>query len=260
MSNKIKENLSFYEEISDKYDQVISWQERFDREKSFFSRLFSENNINSLLDAGCATGAHAIEFARSGLEVYGADFSPEMIEEAKKNAKAKGVSAEFFVSNLFDVSKHIKKPVDLVMSIGTTLPQLLSEEKIAETFSSFYSSLKKGGTLLVQNVNFEKMYAKNTRFRPPKYYRDGNKDKFFLRTYNFVSRSELYVDMVTLVKDGDKVEMLPHTVNMRPMYVSDITRYIQRAGFGEVSVYGGYDLSAYDEKSSPDLVVIAQKE
>jgi SAM-dependent methyltransferase len=34
---------------------------------------------NSLLDLGCGTGRHALEFARSGLAVSGVDLSPEMI-------------------------------------------------------------------------------------------------------------------------------------------------------------------------------------
>jgi len=257
-SCKDKENLHFYKQISSSYDQCMVWDARLKAESPFFRKLFAENGVSTLLDAGCATGMHAIEFARWGLNVYGGDFSAEMIEQASKNAKSAAVSPKFFVADLPGMSKHVPEPLDAVLCVGTTFPHL-SEADMKRSLACFYTAIRQGGILLLQTVNFEKMYADNARFRPPRYWREDEEEKFFLRIYNFVSKTSVYVDMITLSKKGEKVDMTPETVNMRPVYREEITDWVQEAGFSECSCYGNYSMLPYDAKTSPDLVVIAKK-
>ena len=59
----------------------------------------------TVLDVGCGTGEHTILLASLGYDVLGVDFAPEAIEQARRNAEAKGVGARFEVAdamNLFD--------------------------------------------------------------------------------------------------------------------------------------------------------------
>jgi len=257
-SYKNEENLRFYTQISKSYDQCMVWDARLKSESPFFRKLFAENDVNTLLDAGCATGMHTIEFARWGLKVYGGDFSAEMLEQASKNAKSAGVSPKFFAADLPRMAKHVPEPLDAILCVGTTFPHI-SEADMKKSLTSFYTAIRPGGILLLQTVNFEKMYADNARFRPPRYWREGEEEKFFLRIYNFVSRTSVYVDMITLSKNGEKLDMTPETVNMRPFYREEISGWLQEAGFCECFFYGNYSMIPYDAKTSPDLVVIAKK-
>jgi len=255
---KNEENLHFYTQISKSYDQCMVWDARLKAESPFFRKLFAENGVNTLLDAGCATGMHAIEFARWGVKVYGGDFSAEMLEQASKNAESAAVSPKFFVSDLSSMSKHVPEPLDAVLCVGTTFPHL-SEEDMKKSLADFYKAIRPGGILLLQTVNFEKMYSDNARFRPPRYWREGEEEKIFLRIYNFVSETNVYVDMITLSKEGEKVGMTPETVNMRPIYRKEISGWLEEAGFSECSFYGNYSMIPYDAQTSPDLVLIAKK-
>jgi ubiquinone/menaquinone biosynthesis C-methylase UbiE len=49
-----------------------------------------------VLDVGCGPGRHAIELARSGMQMTGVDVSPEFLAIAARDAEAAGVSASFF--------------------------------------------------------------------------------------------------------------------------------------------------------------------
>jgi SAM-dependent methyltransferase len=49
----------------------------------------------SILDVGCGTGRHAIEFARRGYAVTGLDLSSEMLARAADAARASGVHADW---------------------------------------------------------------------------------------------------------------------------------------------------------------------
>jgi SAM-dependent methyltransferase len=52
-----------------------------------------------VLDVGCGTGEHTMLLTRLGYDVLGIDFSPHAVEQARRNAKAKGVAARLEVAD-----------------------------------------------------------------------------------------------------------------------------------------------------------------
>lgn len=52
-----------------------------------------------VLDVGCGTGEHTILLTRLGYDVLGVDFAPEAVEQARRNAEAKGVEVRFEVAD-----------------------------------------------------------------------------------------------------------------------------------------------------------------
>jgi SAM-dependent methyltransferase len=52
-----------------------------------------------VLDVGCGTGEHTILLTRLGYDVLGIDFAQEAVEQARRNADAKGVGARFEVAD-----------------------------------------------------------------------------------------------------------------------------------------------------------------
>ena len=107
-----------------------------------------------ILDVGTGTGFFAILLGHLGHHVVGIDLTPAMLEEAKSQARALGVTAEFlqmdaqalrFEDGRFDVL--------LSRNLTWTLPE-------PETaYAEWYRVLKPGGVLL----NFDADYAENVR-------------------------------------------------------------------------------------------------
>ncbi|ORA33937.1 class I SAM-dependent methyltransferase [Mycobacterium aquaticum] len=52
-----------------------------------------------VLDIGCGAGEHTILLTRLGYDVLGMDFAPQAIEQARANAAARGVDAQFAVGD-----------------------------------------------------------------------------------------------------------------------------------------------------------------
>ena len=57
-----------------------------------------------VLDAACGTGMHAIELARRGYQVSGADLSAGMIARAVENAREAGVEVDFRAAGFGELS------------------------------------------------------------------------------------------------------------------------------------------------------------
>jgi len=56
-----------------------------------------------VLDVGCGTGEHTILLTGLGYDVLGIDFAPEAVEQARRNADAKGAEARFEVADAMNL-------------------------------------------------------------------------------------------------------------------------------------------------------------
>jgi SAM-dependent methyltransferase len=57
----------------------------------------------TVLDVGCGTGEHTILLSMLGYDVLGLDFAPEAVEQARRNADAKGAVARFEVADAMNL-------------------------------------------------------------------------------------------------------------------------------------------------------------
>ncbi|OBA94007.1 SAM-dependent methyltransferase [Mycobacteriaceae bacterium 1482268.1] len=60
----------------------------------------------TVLDVGCGTGEHTILLTTLGYDVLGVDFAPEAVEQARRNAAAKGVRARFDVADALNLPQE----------------------------------------------------------------------------------------------------------------------------------------------------------
>lgn len=79
-----EKNLFFKSEFAGKYDESVKKQKWFGAE-ILFGMIYEYLTANDrILDIGIGTGLSATAFHRAGLEVYGLDYSDEMLEICKQ--------------------------------------------------------------------------------------------------------------------------------------------------------------------------------
>ncbi len=114
--------------------------------KAILNKLASRSPGRRALDVGTGTGQFAVYLAQSGYTVTGVDLSEKMIETARQNARAEGLSIDFQVGD----AEHLLFPddsFDVVVSRNLlwTLPD--PEKAITE----WKRVLKPGGRLVVSD-------------------------------------------------------------------------------------------------------------
>lgn len=81
-----------------------------------------------VLDAGGGPGRYTIELARSGYELVLLDFSPELLDRARRNARRAGVSRnvrQIVCGSITDLSQFPSESFDAVLCLGGPLNHVL---------------------------------------------------------------------------------------------------------------------------------------
>lgn len=104
----------------------------------------------SVLDLCCGTGSVAEMLAANGLDVWGVDISPEMIEIARRKAAGKGLKIEYSVHNAS--SFRLGRKFDLVVSLFDSLNYITDSSELQNVFYRVSEHLNEGG-LFVFDVN-----------------------------------------------------------------------------------------------------------
>lgn len=197
-----------------------------------------EKEVLRVLDVGTGPGFFSNILSEEGHKVTGIDLSENMIEEARKNAAARGVAPEFICMDV----QHPDLPdstFDLIVSRNVVWS--LSEPE--ETYKNWYRLLAPGGRVIV----FDGDHLKDLR----------DPEKYVKQNFDIEKHKEKYIEMY-----GEEPKC-SFTKEKRPQW--DAERCLD-LGFSEVYI----DVDVNDKvlgderdremgKSNPFFMLVATK-
>jgi SAM-dependent methyltransferase len=120
------------------------------REVNFIGALFQQRTgraLESVLDIACGPAYHARAFARRGVRAAGLDLRKEMIDFARDQAAAEGVTLEWIVGDMREFT--LLQPVDVAFTLFDGLDSLQTNDEIVRHFRAVATHLKAGGLYLI---------------------------------------------------------------------------------------------------------------
>jgi SAM-dependent methyltransferase len=258
MPNKIiLPTLEFYDQLSDSFDQMMSWPLRFTVEGVFFKKLVSDYKIKSSLDVSCATGFHVVMFRRLGLDAVGIDASPKMIAKAKANSVACGVTVDFVLGDYGTLGKRFSEGFDIITFLGDTMAHIKNKAELQKIVQSFYSILNPGGFLVLHTRNYEWVLKNQIRFLPPIISRNGIDETLFLRFLDLNPKS-IDFNIVRFHKHENQWSNSTLVTEIYPYNRQDIESLLKGAGFKEIAAYQNFNFDDFDKNGS-ELILVARK-
>lgn len=248
-----------YDDFSLTYDLFNDWPARLAREVPLLETWLAERGARRVLDAACGTGWHAIALAQRGFEVTGTDLSPGMIVRARANAAQAGAAVTFAVSAFQSLPTALAQRFDAVLCLGNSLPHVLDDEGLVASLAGMRDVLADGGTLLIQNRNFDRVLAERERFMPPKAAHHEGTDLLFWRFYDFLEDGRLRFNVAVFHRTEGQWRHTVHASLLRPLVARDLEAALTAAGFADVVHFGDYRRTPFDPATSPDLVTVARK-
>jgi SAM-dependent methyltransferase len=136
------------------FEQYAPWYDLLYEDKNYVTETsFVEQQLlrhgaskGSLLDFGCGTGVHALEFARRGWSVTGVDLSDDMIQRARLRMTEETHSASFRQGDVRKIGTE--RDLDAVVSLFHVASYQTGRADLEAMLAAAYASLKPGGLLL----------------------------------------------------------------------------------------------------------------
>lgn len=110
-------------------------------------RLHGDNSLR-ILDIGCGTGRHVLEFARRGFSVCGLDLSEELLAQGEKQAQREGLAAQFIHGDARNLQFDSDFDVVIILCEGG-FSLVETDEMDREILAGAARALRPGGKLFI---------------------------------------------------------------------------------------------------------------
>lgn len=247
------------------FDVMTDWAARLVAEGPFLSAVLDEVGAQTVLDAACGSGGHALWLARHGCRVAGADVSPVMIDLARRKAAEAALDIPFTVADLANLQPANLLPstaFDAVLCLGNSLPHLQSQVELVAALRGMGAVLGPNGLLVLQNLNYDLRWQMQPRwFGVQGGLLDGQEVLVWRFAEYDVSAGRIAFHIALFRKSGDGWKVDVHTTPHRPLFQADLLAALAEAGFDRVRCYGRmmWPAEPFDAVKSGDLVIVARK-
>ncbi len=265
-------STDFYDALAPMFDVMTDWEARLATEGPFLRAVLDEAGAQTVLDAACGSGGHALWLARQGYRVAGADASPVMIQLARQKAAEAGLDVPFTIaalSNLQPPTSNAQPPTanlhpyDAVLCLGNSLPHLLTQEELIAALRGMADVLRPGGLLVLQNLNYDLRWQRQPRWFAAQGGVLEGQEVLVWRFADYdvsAGRIAFHVALFRKGVEGWGVEV--HTTPQRPLFQADLAAALAEVGFTALRWYGrmAWPGEPFQAERSSDLVVVARKE
>lgn len=239
------------------YGLVARWWAEFntaDPDELAFYQHFVEDDGQPALDLACGTGRLLLPMLRAGLDVDGCDLSPDMLAFCREYAAAEGLAPRLTVQAMHALDlPRAYRTIYICDSFGLGGDR----EQDAATLERCHRHLAPGGRLIVShylpydNPQEWSRWLPEQRQRLPEAWpaegsrrRAANGDDLVFRTrladLDPVAQRIIRQSRVELWRDGQRIAREEQTLLESMYFRNELVLLLERAGFTDVAVLGGY--------------------
>lgn len=194
-------------------------------EVEFLLKLYPLAAGSRILDVGCGTGRHAIEFAQRGFRVTGVDFSEGMLAQARAKALVAGVEVDWVRRDARELTFDAEFDAAICLCEGGV--GLIERGEDAEThdmaiFRGVARALKPNASFVMTALNGYRSIRQFT----DQHIADG--------VFDPMSMVSMYADEWNLPEGTQNVN-----ITERLFIAPEIVRMLREVGFTVDNVYGG---------------------
>jgi glycine/sarcosine N-methyltransferase len=245
-----------YKEFADRYDLFFDNKDESDPlRRQFFSRIFEEYKVRSVLDCACGTGRDLILFKSLGCQVLGSDISDSMLAQARNNFSDRGMQITLVKADYRELPDHFSSKFDAIVCLSTAISEMQNETEVLNAFGSMYQVLNEGGILVMTQGTTDKQMKDKPRFLPMV----NNPDFSRISVIDYFKKGARY-NILDIFHDKDNFDFKIWSIDYKQILLKDdFDKLLKTTGFKKIDFYADFNLEPYDKKSSNRLITIAKK-
>lgn len=204
-----------------------------------------------ILDLCCGYGRHAVELARRGYAVVGADLSDVLLRQALSRVPPGDPAVRFVRADMRALP--FGETFDAAVNLFTSFGYFDSEAEDVKVLHEVRRCLRPRGRLLLDLLNKEWLMRHFT----PRYWEEGEEDHVVLNNlaFDFVS-GRLENRRFLIAPDGTRREMF---IAFRVYTLAELVRLLREAGLRHQATYGDFRGADYGMDAFR-MIVVARRE
>jgi SAM-dependent methyltransferase len=233
------EKLNIYEQHSELYDLIYGGDS--DESLQFLRWLMDDLGMDtstSILDLGAGTGRLLIPLTRDGYSISGVEPYPAMIKMAQEKAMKENLSINLWEGSFQSLDDENRW--DFIFSINGAMNYLRDFDEFRIAFSNLYQTLKIGGYLLVDLMNFLAIIKR---------YQHPEPQRFSVGDMQLISNVHHEIDLVSstwthtsllFIEENKGWNMIEDVHNLTMVTKRELELYAEEAGFEFVQFFSSY--------------------
>jgi SAM-dependent methyltransferase len=227
-----------------------------------------ERHGQPALDGGCGTGRLLLPFLRAGLDVDGCDLSPDMLAHCQARAAREGLTPRLYAQAMHDLDlPRTYRTIVLCGSFG--LGGTRADD--VEALQRLYRHLEPGGMLALDyhlpygNAATWRYWLKERRRELPTAWpvsgtrrraADGSELELLVRLVDLDPLEQHWTSQMRARqwRGEHLIAEEEHTLQGNSYFKHELVLLLERAGFGDIHVYGGYTEAA--ATAADDVLVL----
>lgn len=134
------------------YFDAHNVNESTESKNAFIEKLLKAQNVKTVLDMTCGTGSQVFYLAKRGYAVIGSDFSPALLEQARKKAATEEALELTFIDG--DMRNLKAGQFDAVITIFNAIGHLTKPD-FEKSLQNIHANLKEGGVYVFDIFNLQ---------------------------------------------------------------------------------------------------------
>lgn len=223
---------------------------------------FAELRGGPLLELACGSGRLLLPLARAGYAVTGVDTSARMLDLARKALEAGGLAARCTLAQQDMCALQLGQKFHLAFVALGSFGHLCTRKQQRQALAAIRTHLTAGATFILDISNEDARYMEHMSGQML-HQGSWTLDDGSLLTHFVSPASSTSAHLLELTHFYDRHAQgaaVHRTITRTQLYLFECNEtelLLESAGFAVKEVYGGYDLSPY-ENGSPRMIFIAE--
>lgn len=239
------------------YFDALNTSEETEAKNAVIERLLKQQNVKTVLDMTCGTGSQVFYLLQCGYHVIGSDFSPALLEQARKKAKEQNLESTFIDGDMRDLQLG---QFDAVITIFNAIGHL-SKPDFEKALQNIHANLRDGGIYIFDIFNAQAITNEIIDTFKLDISSVVNLVKIRNQQYSEIdSEKQLLIshDHYTICKEGHEPEIYTNSFSLQIYTADALKEMLAQNGF---EVLHQYDLSGkpFVADKSLTILTIARK-
>ncbi|TAK76436.1 MAG: class I SAM-dependent methyltransferase [Gammaproteobacteria bacterium] len=258
MNNDHKLGLPIEYQEKPEYFDAHNMNESTEAKNAFIEKLLKAQHVKTVLDMTCGTGSQVFYLAKRGYEVIGSDFSPALLEQARKKAAAEGLDLTFIDGDMRTLKVG---QFDAVITIFSAIGHLTKPD-FEKALQNIRANLKDGGVYIFDIFNLQAITDEMIADFAMDIESVVNGAKIRNVQHSELDREKGLLtshDHYTILKDGCEPEIQTNRFSLQIYTAQQLRVMLEQNGF---EIIHHYDIEGNDfvAEKSLNILTVARKQ